>query len=74
MFGLAGSLLLHGLFSGRGKQELLSTCGVWASHCGGISLQSAGSRALGRQTRGTCLSSCGSQALEHRLRSRGSGA
>ena len=29
-FVCAGSLLLHGLFSGGGKQELISSCG--ASH------------------------------------------
>ena len=40
--------------------RLLSSCSVWASHCGGFS---CGARALG------CVgfSSCGSWALEHRL-------
>ena len=52
IFGRAGSLLLHGLFS---------SCGV------GFSLRgfSCGAQALGRLG----FSSCGSQALEHRLNS-----
>ena len=33
IFGCARSSLLHGPFSSRGKQGLLSSCGVWASHC-----------------------------------------
>ena len=35
---------LHGLFSSRCKQGLPSSCGARASHCGGFSLQSTGSR------------------------------
>ena len=45
------------------KGFLFSGCSEWgtgASHCGGFSFRSTGSRACG-------LSSCDSQALEHRL-------
>ena len=35
IFGCAGSLLLHGLFSSCRKQRLFSIC-VRASHCGGF--------------------------------------
>ena len=35
--GCAGSLLLPGLFSSCGDQELLSSCSTWASFCGGLS-------------------------------------
>ena len=34
IFGCAGSSLLCGLFSSCSEQELLSSCSVWASHCG----------------------------------------
>ena len=37
IFGCAVSLLLHGLFSTCSEQGLLSSCGVWASHCCGLS-------------------------------------
>ena len=37
IFGCAGCLWLHGLFSSCGEQELLSRCGAQASHCGGFS-------------------------------------
>ena len=43
-------------------------CGVWASHCGGFSC--CGAQALGVQASVVAtrrLSSCGSQAVEHRL-------
>ena len=33
IFGNAGSLLLHGFFSGFSEQGLLSSCGAQASHC-----------------------------------------
>ena len=61
VFGSAGSSLLHRLFSSCGEQGLLPNCDVRASHCGGCCCCRA--RALG------CVgfSSCGSQALEHRL-------
>ena len=36
-FGLCGSLLLHKLFSSCGEQGLLSSCGLWAPYCGGLS-------------------------------------
>ena len=57
------SLLLHGLFSSCSKRGLLSSCGTWASHCGGFSC--CRSWALGSSG----LSSCGSWALEHSLSS-----
>ena len=44
-FWLAGSSLLHRLFSSCGKPGLFSSCGVWASHCGGFSC--FGAQALG---------------------------
>ena len=34
-------------FSGCGGQELLSSCGAWASHCGGLSCREG--QALGTQ-------------------------
>ena len=37
MFGYVRSSLLLGLFSSYGKQELLLSCGVWASHCSDFS-------------------------------------
>ena len=37
IFGCPVSLLLLKLFSSCGEQELLSTCGMQASHCGGYS-------------------------------------
>ena len=61
IFGCAGSSLLHGLVSNCGEWEPLSSCGVQASHCGGFFYW--GARALGC----TDFSSCGPQALEHRL-------
>ena len=36
-FGCAESSSLCGLFSSCGRQGLLSRCGAWASHCGGLS-------------------------------------
>ena len=35
-FGCAGSSLLCGLFSSCGERGQLSSCGSWASHCGGF--------------------------------------
>ena len=52
-----------------------SSCGAWASHCGGFSC--CGARALGAQTSVVVarrLSSCGSRALERRLSSCGARA
>ena len=60
------------LFSSFGKRGLLSTFGAWASHCRGFShcgAQAVGERASAVAVRG--LRSCGSRALEHRLRSCG---
>ena len=52
-----------GFFSSFSEWGLLSSCGTWASHCGGISCcWSWALEHLG-------FSSCGSQALEHRLNS-----
>ena len=47
IFGCAGSLLLQGLFSSCIKQELLSICGVQASHHCGFGFSCCGARALG---------------------------
>ena len=62
ILGCAGSSLL---FCGCGEWGLLSSYNVLASHCSGFSLF----RALG--LRHTSFSSCGSQALEHKLNSCG---
>ena len=64
-FGCAGSLLLHGLFSGFSERGLLSGCGAQASHCDDFSCCRAW--ALGHLG----FSSYGSRALEHRLNSCG---
>ena len=51
--------------------ELPSSCGVWASHCGGFS---CGAQVQGEQASVVAahgLSSCGSRALEHKLNSCG---
>ena len=45
IFGCAGSSLLLGLFPSCGEQELLSSCDVPASYCGGFSC--CGAWALG---------------------------
>ena len=67
IFGYAGSSLQWGLFSSGGKRELLSSCGAWASHCGGFSSYKA--QGLGHMG----FSTCGSRALQHRLNSCGTG-
>ena len=46
IFGRSGSSLLCGLFSSCGKQGLLSSCGVWASHCSGFSCCAAWAHGL----------------------------
>ena len=51
IFGSAGSLLLHGLFSSCSKWSLLSGCSVWASHCG---FSFCGAGALGHTGFGSC--------------------
>ena len=64
----AGSSLLRGLFLQLQRVGLLSSCGAQASHCCGFSC--CGAWTLGRWASvvAMCrLSSCGSQALEHRL-------
>ena len=69
-FGHAESSLLHGIFCSCGDWGLLSSCGAWASHCGGFSC--CGSWALERFSFSVAvcgLNSCTSQALEHRLNS-----
>ena len=62
IFGCAGSSLLPGLFSSCGGGRLLSSCGVQASHCSGLS---CGAQAVGRAG----FSGRGPQAPEHRLQS-----
>ena len=55
--------------------QAFSSCSAWASHCGGFSC--CGAQTLGAQSSVVVacgLSSCGSQALEHRLSSCGSQA
>ena len=54
IFGCAGSSLLHGLFSSRSKQGLLSSCGAQASRC----FSHCGAQALGL----TGFSNCGPRA------------
>ena len=68
IYGCAGSLLLHRLFSTCGKWGLHCNCCAQASHCWGFSCRRA--QALGHAGFG----SCGSWALEHRLRSCGTRA
>ena len=66
IFGCAGLSLLCGLSLVTGG--LISSCGVWASHCGGFSC--CGTRAVGIQAPGVAafgLSSSGYPALEHRF-------
>ena len=61
-FGCAGSSLLLRLLSRCSKQGLLSRCSVWASHHGGFSLRSVGSRACGLRGCGAQVNSCGAWA------------
>ena len=68
VFGCAESWLLWGLFSSCGEQGLLSRGGAHTSHWGVFSHY--GAQTLGRAG----LSSCSSQALEHRLNSCGTWA
>ena len=66
IYGWAGSLLLHRLFSSCSEQGLLSTCSAQASHAGGFSrcrAQALGTRALLAAAHGLS-----SRALDHRLR------
>ena len=37
VFGCAGLRFLYTVFSSCGERGLLSSCGVWSSHCGGFS-------------------------------------
>ena len=67
-FLLAGSSLLHGLFSSCGDQRVTSSCRHEFSHCGGLSC--CGAQALWC----TSFSSRGPWALEHRLTSCGARA
>ena len=67
--GCAGSSLLRGLFSSFRDAGLLSSCGAPASHCGGISCCREWTLGCTGFSSVACeLSSCGSWALEHRLR------
>ena len=65
---ILGSSLLCRLFSSCGEQGLVSSCGVWASHCGGFSCCWA--QAIGCKA----FNTCGSWALEHRFYSCGAWA
>ena len=68
LFGCLGSSLLCAGFLQLRRAGATLCCGAQASHCCGSSLlQSRGSRCTG-------FSSCGSQALEHRLSSCGARA
>ena len=72
IFGYAQSLVLCRVFSSCSERGLLASCDARASHCGGFScckhgLQ--GTQASAVVTHG--LSSCDSQALEHRLKNCG---
>ena len=55
IFGCAGSLLLHRLFSSYGEWRLLSSCSKQASHCSG---PCSGAQALGSKG----FSDCGVRA------------
>ena len=75
IFGCVGSLLLRVGFLQLWRVGATLCCGAWASHCGGFSC--CGARALGTWASVVVaggLSSCGSQALEHRLSSCGARA
>ena len=64
-FGRAGSSLLHRL------SPLVTSCNAQASHRAGFSCCRAWALGTGALGVAACqLSSCGSQALEHRLRNR----
>ena len=70
-FICAGSSLLLRLFSNCGQRGLLSSCSVQASRCGSFSC-CAEHKLLGTQASTVLaheLSSCGCQALEHRVNS-----
>ena len=69
IFGCAGPSLLHRLFSSRGERRLLSSFGVWASHCGGFSCCGAWAQTPQSLVLAAGLSGSGSWALEHRLSS-----
>ena len=72
IFGYVGSLLLRAGFLWLRRAGANLHCSMWASHCGGFSR--CGAWALGAQASAVVaceLSSCGSQALEHRLSSCG---
>ena len=62
--------MLCGLFCSCSEPGLLSDCNVWASHGGGFSLPSTGSRMLGLQL----LQHLGSGLAAPRLQSTGSAA
>ena len=82
IFGCVGSSLLCVGFLWLWRVGAALRCGVRASHCGGFSLWSTGSRHAGFSSCGmrasvvvVCgLSSCGSRALERRLSSCGTRA
>ena len=69
IFGCAGCFLQYTGFPSCGKWGLLSSCGVWASHC---EAQALGRR--GFHGCGTRPQQCGSRALVHTLSSCAAGA
>ena len=63
IFGCAGSLLLHRLFSSFSKEGLLSGCGVQTSPCGGFSCEEHRLLSMWASVVVACgLSSCSSWA------------
>ena len=67
LFGCAGSLLLHGVFSSCNKQGLFSVCSAWAFNCRGFSLQSMGSRHVNSVVVAPGIQSTGSVVLAQGL-------
>ena len=57
VFGCAGSLLLHRLFSSCGEWELLSSCSAWLLVAAASLVESTGSRVCGLSSRS--LAACG---------------
>ena len=62
IYGCAGSSLLCGLSSSCAKQELLSGCGVWASHCRRLTAEHGLEAARASVVVVHGLSSCGTVA------------
>ena len=64
--GCAGCSLLCGLLSSCGKRGLLSSCGLWDSHCGNF-FHCGTLGCLGFSIGDTWAQQCSSPVLEHRL-------